>query len=47
MSNNINGSESNLMEIAYTGFNAIPDEQWKSDMNLELTDCMYGFNNCG
>ncbi len=30
------------MRIAYTGFNAIPDEQWKSDMPLELTDCMYG-----
>ncbi len=27
----INGSASNLMRIAYTGFNAIPDEQWKYD----------------
>ncbi len=43
----INGSASNLIKIAYTGFNAIPDEQWKSDMILELTDCMYGFGNCG
>ncbi len=25
----INGSASNLMKIAYTGFNALPDEQWK------------------
>ncbi len=24
----INGSTSNLIEIAYTCFNAIPDEQW-------------------
>ncbi len=41
----INGSTSNLMEIAFTGFNAILDEQWKCDMILELTDCMYGFSN--
>ncbi len=46
MSDIINGNESNLMKIAYTGFNAIPDEQWKCDMILELTDCMYGFINC-
>ncbi len=31
------GSASNLMKIAYTGFNAIPDDQWKNDMILELT----------
>ncbi len=43
----INGSASNLMKIAYTGFNALPDEQWKCDMILELTDCMYDFSNCG
>ncbi len=24
----INGSASNLMKIAYTGFNALPDKQW-------------------
>ncbi len=35
------------MKIAYTGFNAPPDEQWKCDMILELTDCIYSFNNCG
>ncbi len=29
------------MKIAYTGFNALPDEQWKCDIILELTDCMY------
>ncbi len=30
------------MKIAYdTGFNALPDEQWKCDMILELTDCIY------
>ncbi len=33
--------------IAYTCLNALPDEQWKCDMTLELTDCMYGFSNCG
>ncbi len=43
MSGIINGSASKLMKIAYTGFNAIPDQQWKYDMILELTDCMYGF----
>ncbi len=37
----INGSASNLMKIAYTGFNALPDEQWKCDMILELTDCIW------
>ncbi len=40
MSDIINGSASNLMEIAYTVFNALPDEQWKCDMILELTDCI-------
>ncbi len=35
------------MKIAYTGFNALPDEQWKCEMILELTDCIYGFSNCG
>ncbi len=44
MSDIINGSASNLMKIAYTGFNALPDEQWKCDMILELTDCIYGFS---
>ncbi len=39
-------SASNLMKIAYTGFNALPDEQWKCDI-LELTDFIYGFSNCG
>ncbi len=47
MSDIINGSASNLMKIAYTAFNALPDEQWKCDMILELTDCIYGFTNCG
>ncbi len=49
MSDIINGSASNLMkmEIAYTGFNALPHEQYKCCMILELTDCMYGFSNCG
>ncbi len=27
------------------GFNALPEEQWKCDMILELTDCKYGFSN--
>ncbi len=36
MSDIINRSASNLMKIAYTGFNALP-EQWKCDMILELT----------
>ncbi len=39
MSDIINGSASNLMKIAFTGFNALPDELWKCDMILELTDC--------
>ncbi len=43
----INGSASNLMKITYTGFNALPDEQWKCDIILELTVCIYGFSNCG
>ncbi len=47
MSHVINDSASNLMRIAYTGFNALPHEQWKCDMILELTDCIYGFSNCG
>ncbi len=47
MSDIIDGSASNLMKIDYTGANALSDEQWKCDMILELTDCMYGFNNCG
>ncbi len=47
MSDIINGSASNLMKIAYPGFNALPDELWKCDMILELTDCIYGFSNCG
>ncbi len=47
MSDIINGSASNLMKLAYTGFNALPDEQWKCDMVLELTDCIYDFSNCG
>ncbi len=47
MSDIINGSASNLMKIAYTGFNALLDELWKFDMILELTDCIYGFSNCG
>ncbi len=42
MSDISNGSTSNLMKIAYVGFNALPDEQWKCDMILELTDCIYG-----
>ncbi len=46
MSDIINGSASNLMKIAYTGFNALLDELWKCDMILELTDCIYGFSNC-
>ncbi len=47
MSDIINGSASYLMKIAYTGCNALPDEQWKCDMILELTDCIYGFSTCG
>ncbi len=47
ISNIINGSATNLMKIAYTDFNALPDEQLKYDMILELTDHMYGFSNCG
>ncbi len=47
MSDIINGSASNLIKIAYTGFNALPGELWKCDMILELTDCIYGFSNCG
>ncbi len=47
MSDIINGCASNLMKIAYTGLNALPDEQWKCDMILVLTDCIYGFRNCG
>ncbi len=47
MSDIINDSASNLMKIAYTGLNALPDELWKYDMILELTDCIYGFSNCG
>ncbi len=38
----INGSARNPMKIAYTGCNAVPSEQWKCDMILELTDCIYG-----
>ncbi len=41
----INGSASNLMKIAYTGFTVFPDEQWNCDMILELIDCIYGFSN--
>ncbi len=40
-------STSNIMKIAYTGFHALPDEQWKCDIILELRDCIYGFSNCG
>ncbi len=47
MSDIINGIASNLMKIAYTGFNALLDELRKGDMILELTDCIYGFSNCG
>ncbi len=49
MSDIINGSASNLIKIAYTGFNVLPDEQWKCGIILELTGCiyMYGFSNCG
>ncbi len=47
MSDIINDSPSNLMKIAYTVVNALPDELWKCDMILELTDCIYGFSNCG
>ncbi len=44
MSDIINGSASHLMKIAYTGFNALPDEQWKCDMILEYTNCIYGLS---
>ncbi len=47
MSDIINGSACNLMKTPYIGFNALPDEQWKCDMILELTDCLYDFSNCG
>ncbi len=43
----INGSANNLMKIAYTDFNTLPDEQWKCDIILELTDCIKSFSNCG
>ncbi len=43
MSDIINGSAINLMKIAYTGFNALPDEQWTCDMILELTECIIWF----
>ncbi len=46
MSDIINGSASNLMKIAYTGFNALPDELRKCDIIIELKDCIYGFSNC-
>ncbi len=35
------------MKIAYTGFNALPNELWKCDMIVELTYCICGFSNCG
>ncbi len=35
MSDIINGSASNLIKIAYTGSNALHDEQWKCDMILD------------
>ncbi len=41
MSDIINGSAGNLKKKAYTGFHAIPDEQWKCDIILELTDWLY------
>ncbi len=41
MPDSVNSSANNLMKIAYTGFYALPDEQWKCDMILELTDCIY------
>ncbi len=47
MSDIINGSASNLIKVSYIGCNAFPDEQWKCDMILELTDYIYGFSNCG
>ncbi len=47
MSDIINCNASNLMKIAYTGVNTLSDKQWKCDMIKELTDCMYGFCNCG
>ncbi len=47
MSDIINSSASNLMKIAYTGFNALPDALWKCDIILEFTYCIYGFSNCG
>ncbi len=37
MSAVINSIKSNLIKIAYTGFNAIPNEQWKCDKISELT----------
>ncbi len=43
MSDIVNGSATNIMKIAYTGFNALPDELWKCDMILEFTDCIYVF----
>ncbi len=43
----IKGRASNLMKIANISVNALPDEQWKCNMILELTDCIYGFSNCG
>ncbi len=41
MSDIINGSASNLMKIDYTGFNALPDEQWKYDIiYMEAKYCL-------
>jgi hypothetical protein len=47
MSDIINGNASMLMRKAYMCTGSIPDEMWKCDMILELTDCIYGISNCG
>ncbi len=47
MSDIINCSESKLMKIACTGFNAIPNEQWKCNILLELIYCLFVFSNGG
>jgi hypothetical protein len=47
MSDIISGNASMLMKNAYICASSIPDEMWKCDMILELTDCMYGISKCG
>ncbi len=41
----LDASTSNLMKLAYVDVKALPGKQWKCDMILELSDCIYGFSN--